>query len=218
MVSITIKDERLPCFQPTWRFDFKETLVEQYTLHHSPSGPPHIIKLNNSIPSHIMDILKLLNNSCVGLTPFLNIIQSSQIQISVPVLTVSAKYSTYDDKPPKLGYTPGLLQNEMTELIWIKNKQISKLENENKEKDEQIDNLKKENKDKNQRIWIGNKIINGKDEQICELENENKEKHKQICELENDLIYFVRKPNYKTNTCIEYEEDNEEDDEYDEEY
>jgi hypothetical protein len=109
LFSIEIKDERGPCFQPTWRFDFKEPLiVEQYTLHHSPSGPPHIIKLNNSIPSHIIDILKLLNNSCVGLIPFVNIIQSSQIQISVPVLTVSAnkKYSAYDEKPSKLGYTP----------------------------------------------------------------------------------------------------------------
>jgi len=142
--SITIKDERGPCFQPCWRFDFKEPLiVEQYTLHHSPYGPPHIIKLNNSIPSHIIDILKLLNNSCVGLKPFENIIQSSQIQISVPVLTVSAnkKYSAYDEKPSKLGYTPGLLQVEMTEIIWTKNEQIHKLKNENKDKNEQIHNI-----------------------------------------------------------------------------
>ena len=25
--SITIKDERGPCFQPSWRFDFKEPLI-----------------------------------------------------------------------------------------------------------------------------------------------------------------------------------------------
>ena len=151
--SITIKDERGPCFQPSWRFDFKEPLlIEQYTLHHSPSGPPQIIKLNNSIPSHIMDILKLLDNSCIGWTPFYNIIQSSQT--SVP---------------------QGLLQNKITELTEL--------------------------------IKIKNKIINEKNEKIRQLENENKEKNKQICELENDLIYFVRKSNYKQNKCVEQDEE-----------
>ena len=56
-------------------------------------------------------------------------------------------------------------------------------------------------------IKIKNKIINEKNEKIRQLENENKEKNKQICELENDLTYFVRKPNYKTNKCVEEDEE-----------
>ena len=53
-------------------------------------------------------------------------------------------------------------------------------------------------------IKIKNKIIN---EKIRKLENENKGKNTQICELENDLIYFVRKSNYKTNKCVEEDEE-----------
>ena len=53
-------------------------------------------------------------------------------------------------------------------------------------------------------IKIKNKIIN---EKIRKLENENKGKNTQICELENDLIYFVRKSNYKQNKCVEQDEE-----------